>query len=62
MNQVQIETGTAGLALAHKLYGKDAIILIGDWLSPAIVSIPEDDVSTFKELLEEEYVRLGFRN
>ncbi len=62
MKQIQIETGTVGLALAYKLFGKDAIILIGDWLSPAVVSIPEADVDTFKELLEEEFVRLGYRN
>ena len=61
METVRIELGTLGLVTACKLFGRDCIIQIGDWLTPGIAEIPKADLAAFSELMEGEYVRLGFK-
>jgi hypothetical protein len=60
MVTVRYHLGTLGLTLARKLYGAECIIDMGDWLSYGVAAIPQDDLTAFQELLDEEVARLGF--
>jgi hypothetical protein len=61
MKTVRVELGTSSLVTACKLFGKDCVLQIGDWLTPGIAEIPKADLAAFSELVEGEYVRLGFK-
>jgi hypothetical protein len=54
-----IEVGSVGLVVALKFYGADCVVSAGDWVRPAIISVPTEDVACFCELVREERTRLG---
>jgi hypothetical protein len=45
--------GTPGLMVAIRLYGRDCIRSVGDWLTPAEVDIPLQDADAFDALVRE---------
>ncbi len=54
-----IRVGTAGVVIAVTLYGNDCIVDVGDAFTPAIVSIPTEDMEAFKMLLVEKLKQIG---
>lgn len=50
--------GTVGIVLALWIYGNDAVVNIGDWLTPGIIRIPVDDIDAFANLEREELSRV----
>lgn len=51
---MKVLTDTVGLNVALELYGSEAINEVGNWLSPASVEIPEEDLHIYNKLVQEE--------
>ena len=50
---IELRTGSVGLNIAIELFGRDCIVDVGDWLTPARILIPRSDAGAYSELVSE---------